>query len=123
MTQHQRTPAEGIKVYAFEELVAYHLWFALEESGGGKVEVGLIKGVPGVREDPAYFLPRAFSNITRQDLAALSEKHLWIAFRDVDFNEQRPPLKNLKDRGYQVREVLQVEAAGQRAFLVELEHH
>ena len=122
MIQRQHTPAEVIKVYAFEDLVAYHLWFALEESAGGKFKVGLIKGVPGVQEDPAYFLPRAFSDITVQDLSALNEKHFWIAFRDTDFNEQGPPLKTLKDRGYEVREVLQVDAAGQRAFLVELEH-
>jgi len=57
-----------------------------------------------------------------QDLSALNDKHFWIAFRDTDFHEQRPPLKILKDRGYEVREVLQVEAAGQRAFVVELEH-
>ena len=121
MVQRQRSPTEVIKVYAFEELVAYHLWFALEESVGGKFEVGLIKGVPGIREDPAYFLPRAFSDITVQDLSALNDKHFWIAFRDTDINEQGPPLKTLKDRGYEVREVLQVEATGQRAFLVELE--
>ncbi|MCM3905524.1 MAG: hypothetical protein ND866_27845, partial [Pyrinomonadaceae bacterium] len=122
LVQRQHKSAESINVYAFEELVAYHLWFALEESGGGKFKVGLIKGVPGLREDPAYFLPRAFSAITVQDLAALNEQHFWIAFRDTDINEQRPPLKTLKDRGYEVLEVLQVEASGQRAFLVELEH-
>lgn len=122
MIQRQHTPAEVIKVYAFEELVAYHLWFALGESAGGKFKAGLIKGVPGLREDPAYFLPRAFSDIRVQDLSALNERHFWIAFRDTDFYEQGPPFKALKDRGYEVREVLQVEAAGQRAFLVELEH-
>jgi 4-amino-4-deoxy-L-arabinose transferase-like glycosyltransferase len=122
MIQRQRNPTEVITIYAFEDLVAYHLWFALEESDRGKFKVGLIKGVPGVQEDPAYFLPRAFSDITMQDLSALNEKHIWIAFRDTDFNEQGPPLKTLKDRGYEVREVLQVEASGQRAFLVELEH-
>lgn len=120
--QRQQSQADVITVYAFEELVAYHLWFALEESDGGKFKVGLMKGVPGVREDPAYFLPRAFADITVQDLSALSERQFWIAFRDTYFNEQGPPLKTLKDRGYEVRKVLQVEAAGQRAFLVELEH-
>lgn len=122
MVQRQRNPAESIKVYAFEELVAYHLWFALEESGDGRFEVGLIKGVPGLREDPAYFLPRSFSDISVEDLDALNEEHLWIAFRDTEFDEHNPPLQTLKDRGYEIREVLQAEAAGQRAFLVELRH-
>ncbi|MFN2512830.1 MAG: hypothetical protein ABR568_15590 [Pyrinomonadaceae bacterium] len=121
MIQRQHTPAEITKVYAFEELVAYHLWFALEESDGEKITVSLIKGVPGLREDPAYFLPRAFSDIAVHELSALNEKYFWIAFRDTDFSDQRPPLKILKDRGYQLRQVLQFDATGQRAFLVELE--
>lgn len=121
MIQRQLPPAEIMKVYAFEELVAYHLWFALEGSDGEKIKVSLIKGVPGLREDPAYFLPRAFSDITMQDVSALNEQHFWVAFRDTDFSDQRPPIKTLKDRGYAVREVLQVEASGQRAFLVRLE--
>jgi uncharacterized membrane protein len=121
MIQRQPPPAEAMKVYAFEDLVAYHLWFALEGTADEKFQVGLIKGVPGLVEDPAYFLPRAFSEVTTQDLSALSEKQFWIAFRDADFSEQRPPLKTLKDRGYEVREVLRFDAAGQRAFLVRLE--
>ncbi|MCM3872665.1 MAG: glycosyltransferase family 39 protein [Pyrinomonadaceae bacterium] len=123
VVQRQDTQTEVIKVYAFEDLVAYHLWFALEKSGGATVNVGLIKDVPGIREDPAYFLPRAFSGITVEDLNALNEKRLWIAFRDTDFSEHRPPLKTLRDRGYEVREVLQAEATGQRAFLVRIEQH
>jgi len=123
MVQRQSNPEEVLKVYAFEELVAYHLWFALGEPGRVSLHVGLIKGVPGVQEDPAYFLPRAFSDITVQDLSALNDKHVWVAFRDIELNEQGPPLKTLKDLGYQVREVLQVNATGQQAFLVELERH
>ena len=118
----QRAPTEGVKVYAFEDLVAYHLWFALGESAGGRIKVGLIRSVPGIPEDRSYFLPRAFSDITVQELSALSEPHFWIAFHDADFHEQGPPLKTLKDRGYEVRQVLELDASGQRAFLVELEH-
>jgi hypothetical protein len=123
MIQSQHTSTEGVKVYAVEDLVAYHLWFALEESAGGEIEVGLIRGVPGIQEDPAYFLPRGFFDITVQDISALSEPHFWIAFRDTDFHEQGPPLKTLKEQGYEVRQVLEFDAAGQNAFLVELEHH
>ncbi|MBA3512942.1 MAG: glycosyltransferase family 39 protein [Pyrinomonadaceae bacterium] len=120
--QRQLVPAKIINVYTFEELVAYHLWFASEESAGGKLKVGLIKGVPGLQEDPAYFLPRAFSDIRALELSALNERHFWIAFRDTKFSEHGPPLRTLKDRGYEILEVLEVEAGGQRAFLVELEH-
>jgi uncharacterized membrane protein YgdD (TMEM256/DUF423 family) len=120
IVQRQQPPNDAIKVYAFEQLIAYHLWFASEESPRGKLEVGLIQGVPGVREDPAYFLPRAFSDVKTLDVSALTEPRFWVAFRDTSFNDQNPPIKTLTDRGYQVGEVLQVQAAGQQAFLVEL---
>lgn len=120
IVQHQQPSSDAIKVYAFEELIAYHLWFASEESPRGNFEVGLIRGVPGVREDPAYFLPRAFSDVKTLDVSALTEPRFWIAFRDTSFNDQNPPIKTFTDRGYQVGEVLQIQAAGQQAFLVEL---
>jgi hypothetical protein len=119
LIQRPAAPPEVVNVYAFEELVGYHLWFALAESPG-KFKVGLIRGVPGVLEDPAYFVPRAFSDITVQDVSAVDEKHFWIAFRDTEFNEERQPLKILRDRGYKIREVLRVDATEQRGFLVEL---
>jgi uncharacterized membrane protein len=120
IVQRQQSPGNAIKVYAFEELIAYHLWFASEESPRGRLEVGLIKGVPEVREDPAYFLPRTFSDVKTLDVSALTEPWFWIAFRDTSFNDQNPPIKAFTDRGYIVGEVLQVQAAGQQAFLVEL---
>ena len=68
-----------------------------------------------------FYLERSLT-LQSKDLSALNGEHFWIAFRDTDLSDQRPPLKNFKDRGYEVRQVLQVEAAGQKAFLVELEH-
>ena len=120
IVQRQQPANDAIKIYAFEQLIAYHLWFASEESPRGKIEVGLIQGVPVVREDPAYFLPRAFSDVKTLDVSALTEPRFWVAFRDTSFNDQNPPIKTLTDRGYQIGEVLQIQAAGQQAFLVEL---
>ncbi len=108
-------------IYAFEELVAYHLWFALDSSGKKNFKVTIIKNVPGIAEDPAYFLPRAFDEVKTGDLsAATAQERFWVAFRDVELNEQHPPLKILKERGYRITNILEESAQGQRAFLIEL---
>jgi hypothetical protein len=118
--QAEPTTNGAIRIYAFEDLVAYHLWFALEDAGGERFKVAVIKGIPGLAEDPAYFLPRRFDKITAGDVNTLTEDRLWIAFRDTDWNENRPPLKTLQDRGYQVKNVVESTAQGQQAFLVHL---
>lgn len=115
----QTAPAEGVKVYAFEELVAYHLWFALDESSRERYRVAVVKGVAGLREDTAYFLPRGFDEIAVEDSNALTQEHIWIAFRAANWDETRPPLKTVAERGYKAGNVLRAEADGQRAFLVE----
>jgi uncharacterized membrane protein len=120
MVEHRTAPNEDVKVYAFEDLVAYHLWFALEESGGARYKVSVIKGLTGMLEDRAYFLPRAFDEIAVEDINALTEEHVWIAFRAQTWDETRPPLKTVAERGYKTGKVLRAEADGQRAFLVEL---
>ncbi len=106
-----------VKIYAFEDLVAYHLWFALEEHGSNRFQISVIKQVPGLQEDPAYFLPRGFADITTLDLTEFAEEESWIAFRDYSWDEKRPPVKTLAERGYKVGSVLKVSAGGQEAFL------
>lgn len=104
-------------VYAFEDLVAYHLWFAL---GGerGRFRVSVVKGVPGLAEDPAYFLPRRFDEVRVNNADALTGERFWVAFRDTAWDEGRQPLKLLKERGYRVERIFETNAQGQRAFLV-----
>ncbi|MGH9967861.1 MAG: glycosyltransferase family 39 protein [Pyrinomonadaceae bacterium] len=122
LSQQQAARADVVKIYAFEDLIAYHLWFALGRKDGERYKVGVVKGMPGLGEDPAYFLPRAFSAIEVRDQSTLNEEHFWIAFRDTSWDETSPPLKTLTERGYTVRKVLETSAGGQRAFLVELQH-
>jgi hypothetical protein len=106
-------------VYAFEELVAYHLWFALERGEtAGRFRVASVKGVPGVAEDPAYFLPRGFGGVALTNDAALRGPRFWVAFRDAAWDESRQPLKLLRERGYRAARVYETAAQGQRAFLV-----
>jgi len=120
MPERRAASTEGVKVYAFEDLVAYHLWFALKESGGERYSVSVVKGLEGMLEDRAYFLPRAFDEIAVEDSNAMTQEHIWIAFRARSWDETRQPLKTVLERGYKVGNVLTAEADGQRAFLVEL---
>jgi hypothetical protein len=106
-------------VYAFEDLVAYHLWFALERGETARrFRVVSVKGVPGVAEDPAYFLPRGFEGVAVADAGALRGERFWVAFRDTAWDESRQPLKLLTERGYRAERVYETTAQGQRAFLV-----
>lgn len=107
-------------VYAFEDLVAYHLWFALQDATRDRgFNVTVVKNVPGLSEDTAYFLPRRFDGVTIiKDASALTSDRLWLAFRDTSLDEQRPPLNLLKARGYRVQQMYETRAQGQRAFLV-----
>ncbi|HEX8187461.1 MAG TPA: hypothetical protein VF586_03860, partial [Pyrinomonadaceae bacterium] len=111
-----RDEAGGTDVYAFEDLVAYHLWFALEREG--RFRVVSIEGAPGVAEDPAYFLPRDFRGVAVADTNALKGERFWAAFRDANWDESRPPLRLILERGYRAARVYEASAQGQRAFLV-----
>ena len=109
------------KIYAFEELVAYHLWFALNANPKSNFRIGVIKNVPGIEEDKAYFLPRDFNDIMVRPDFPSDEDHIWIAFREKMLPEA-PALKAAEVSGYQVKSVFETGAADQNAFLVELIH-
>jgi hypothetical protein len=111
-----RDGAGASDVYAFEDLVAYHLWFALERDG--RFRVVSVEGAPGVMEDPAYFLPRGFEGVATATPDALRGGRFWAAFRDAEWDESRQPLKLILERGYRAERVYQSAAQGQRAFLV-----
>lgn len=111
-----RDAAQAADVYAFEDLVAYHLWFALERDG--RFRVVSVKGAPGLTEDPAYFLPRDFEGVALSNADALRGERFWAAFRDTTWDESRQPLKFIAERGYRPERVYETAAQGQRAYLV-----
>lgn len=115
---------EPIDVYAFEDLVAYHLWFAFKNTERqpelGKFRVHVVKGIPGLAEDPAYFLPRRFYDIEAQDGATLKGDSIWLAFRDSQWNTTRPPLSMIAAQDFEVARIFELQAQGQKSFLVEL---
>jgi uncharacterized membrane protein len=107
-----------VNLYAFEDLVAYHLWHALDAGRDARFHVMVVKRVPGLKEDPAYFLPRRFDGVTVTDASAITADRLWLAFRDASLSEERPPLNLLRARGYHIERIFETGAQGQRAFLV-----
>ena len=108
-------------LYAFEDLVAYHLWFALKDAKAGSYKVSVIKNLPGTSEDSAYFLPRDFNDIEVREAEIPNASEVWIAFRAPRVDEQKSPLKQFVAAGYQIRQVLNEKAQNQNAFMIKLE--
>lgn len=110
---------ENLTIYAFEDLVAYHLWFATKHSE--RIRIVAVKDFPGIQEDKAYFLPRGFDEVTVTDKNALAGDRFWIAFRDKTWNPMHPLLQDLAARGYKLGVPLEFNANGGTAFLVRVE--
>jgi len=112
--------AKDVRVYAFEDLVAYHLWFAFDSSQRKQFKVTVIKNFPGAAEDPAYFLPRRFNQVAVINSAQLNGSEFWIAYRAARWDETLPPLSTLENMGYAVRDVHSTQTQGQQAFMVRM---
>ena len=121
----QMARAEGgrgrvVTVYAAEELAAYHLWHALGAEGGdgARFRVVVIKNLPGLVEDRAFFLPRGFDDIPVRDAdAALGGDDFWVAFRAPAADADHPLLRALAARGYEAGPRFEATAQGQRVTL------
>ena len=110
---------EPVKIYVFEDLVAYHFWFALRGSDR-KFQVIKVNQIEGLIEDKAYFLPRGFDEVKITDENGFVSERFFIAFRDKNWSETKPPLQNLIAKGYRIGEPQIFEAQGLKAFLVEV---
>jgi len=116
--QLKQAEKKSAKIYATEELIAYHLWFAFEESDKNKFQIALLKNIPEVKEDAAYFLPRGFYEVKTQNADLITEESFWLAFRDTEFNTNKQPLKFFVDKGYAVEKPIEINSQGLKAFLV-----
>jgi uncharacterized membrane protein len=93
-----RGTGQPTKIYAFENLVAYHLWFALRSSDEYTVEV--VKGVDARTDDETYFLPRGFDEVKNTRTEEISDNSIWLAFRTSVDGEEAPLVENFKRAGY-----------------------
>ncbi|HLL75241.1 MAG TPA: glycosyltransferase family 39 protein [Pyrinomonadaceae bacterium] len=110
-------------IYAAEELAAYHLWHALDgredDGGAGRFRVAVVKNLPGLAEDRAFFLPRGFDEVAVLDAPeALREDDFWLALRAPAADTDHPLLAALAERGYEMSPRFEATAQGQRVILV-----
>jgi uncharacterized membrane protein len=112
----KNTPA---KIYVFEDLVAYDMWFALR-GAEANFEIIKVDGIEELKEDKAYFLPRGFEKVQKIAENGMTGERFYVAFRDAKFNEKHPPLRNLINKGYKIGEPKVFETPGLRGFLVEV---
>lgn len=118
VNQAAPTSSSAMEVYAFEDLVGYHLWFAGTSRDPGALKVTVVKSVSGVGDDP-FFLPRRFNEIKVAEPSRIEGENIWLAFRARRWDETRPPLSLMKSRGYQTGRILSTTAQGEQSFLVE----
>lgn len=112
---------DAVRVYTYEDLIAYHLWYALNANDKSRFKVTVIKGVAGMPDDPAYFLPRDFNDVAVQNNSPLEGREIWVAYRAANWDENQLPLNILENAGYVVDRVLTLKTQGQQqAFLVRL---
>ncbi len=113
----KQTNNQPTKIYVFEDLVAYHFWFALRDSDV-RFQVVKIINIEGLAEDKAYFLPRGFDSVSTTN--EFEGKRFFVAFRAKTWDEFAPPLQNLKAQNYKIGEPQVFEAQGLKAFLVDV---
>ena len=111
---------EVVKIYTFEDLTAYHFWFALRHDLENNFQIVKINGIKDLIEDKAYFLPRGFDEVKSFDDFE-SDERFFVAFRDKEWNETKSPLKNLIEKGYRIGAPIVFEAQGLKAFLCEVQ--
>jgi hypothetical protein len=107
------------KLYALEDLSAYQSWYALRAAGaGGLLRVAVVRDVPGVVEDRAFFLPRGFAEVSVESFeAAMREDHFWIIVRGAAWDDESELMKTLRGRGYEIERRYELDASGQKTFV------
>jgi hypothetical protein len=95
------------KIYVFENLVAYHLWFDVRLRS--TYEVSVMRGIDGMLEDPGYFMPRGFDTIKITSVDSITDAQFWIAFREPNRPEfadgrSHEPLVTLQNKGFVPKE-------------------
>jgi uncharacterized membrane protein len=111
-------PAAKPQIFVFEDLIAYHIWFAGTRNGRQPNNVTVIKGLPGLYEDPAFFLPRRFDEIKVGDASQIKGDYIWVAFRASRWDERRPPISIIESMGYERDSYVSTSAQGEQSFLV-----
>jgi len=105
-------------IYTFEDLVAYHLWFAGRNKAGVPQHVIKIRNMEGISEDKAYFLPRGFNDVATVNLDEISETRFWVAYRGKYIDETNPPLSSIIAKGYHLADQKLISVDRENAMIV-----
>ena len=115
-------------LYVFEDLAAYHYWFAVRRNPDRNIT--LIKGIDGIPNDPAYFLPRGVDGVRVAGPDSVRENEIWISFRQATAGNSgkgsdegrrfEVPVTNFENLGYRVESVHSREYGSQTAYLVRM---
>jgi len=89
---------EVTKVYTFESLVAYHIWFATRNASN--IEVNDVSGFGESPDKEVYFLPRGFDGVRRTSIPNISGDKIWLVFRTQTVGDENVLLETMKQRGY-----------------------
>jgi hypothetical protein len=116
--EHLTESTGNVPIYATEDLIAYHIWFARRTDPDSLVNK--LSGVDAT-EDRAYFLPRGFDRVKTVRYDSMNEPRLWLAFRAASVSEHEPPIRHFLVRGYLITERRSVKAGGETAALYLLE--
>jgi uncharacterized membrane protein len=116
------------RLCVFEDLAAYHFWFSGRNTAD--YAVSLIKGVDGIGNDPAYFLPRGFDEVPVITPDECEGDDLYIVFRRRSLLgpsemllpklASEKPLLLFVEKGLKPEIVDSVTASGETAYLVHL---
>ncbi len=85
-------------IYAFEDLAAYHLWFAGRKLGREKISI--VRGLPVRTDDRSYFLPREFDGVKSVNIDQIRDPEVWTAFRVFQIGEEFSLIEAFTKRGY-----------------------
>ncbi|MEP6787164.1 MAG: hypothetical protein ABJB40_01940 [Acidobacteriota bacterium] len=108
-------------IYTFEDLVAYHLWFADRNRLDSQTKVIKVRNLEGVNEDKAYFLPRGFKEVATVSLDEINETRLWVAYRGKFIDVTNPPLSAFIVKGYHLADQKLISVDQENAMIVLLE--
>lgn len=116
----RESAAESVtQIFVFEDLIAYHVWFALDTVQERRLHVVRVRGIASIAEDPAYFLPRLFDDVeVKEGSSAIAGERFWLAFRNSSQNEEDLLLKIVRERGYEIDERFEINTPDGTALMV-----
>ena len=104
-------------IFVFEDLVGYHLWFAVHANSTHS-QITKLVGIDEMIEDTAYFLPRGFGEISTKNAGDVTDQAFWLMFRAKTLDDTQPPISNFVSRGYRVTDRKMIAAGTEAALLI-----